>query len=465
VAEQDFPVLDTVPFRVTEPTRIPAQRYYDPEFFHLENERFWPHVWQMACRLEEIPEIGDWVEYENLGQSVIVVRTNDGIKAYHNACRHRGVKLANRAGNCTARGFSCPFHGWRWNMDGENTFVFGRQIFREEDLQEADLKLVKCRVETWGGCAFINYDDDAPPLLDTLGDAPARLDSRRKGELKVEWWYSAIMPTNWKLAMEAFMEGYHVMATHPQLHEVTSAERRMYGADAPDRPAWPPTASGREYLDVAVEHMVKLHEGMGGMITPWELDLAKKIHSEMDEVPEDVQAASGAFYTELWRQIEAYSKATGRPSFDLVETARTVPFKPVEYIFPNYFLLPMYSGMSSYRVRPLTEETCLFEIWSLAFYPEDEERPVPVAPEPTRHDDPSYPEIPRQVRVILPLQQLGLHAKGFEFMRLSPKIEGMISNYQRTIDGFIAGLDSERLARASSVTCSGFDAPLLDIGF
>jgi phenylpropionate dioxygenase-like ring-hydroxylating dioxygenase large terminal subunit len=464
VAEADFNSLDSVPFRVTEPTRIPVERYYDPEFFRLENERLWPHVWQMACRLEELPEVGDWVEYTVLGRSVIVVRTEGGIKAYHNACRHRGVKLASGSGNCADRGIACPFHGWRWNMNGENTFVFGRDIFREEDLDPADLRLVPCRVETWGGCAFINFDDDAPALLDTLGEATARLDSRRKGELKVEWWHSAVLPVNWKLAMEAFMEGYHVMATHPQLHVVTAPENRQYGADGPDRPALPPTASGQAYIDMAVKHIATLHEGMGGMITSWEVELAQRVAHEM-EVQDEVPAAAQAFYSKLRHEIEVHARATGRPSFDLNETARTVPFKAVEFLFPNYFLLPMFSGMSSYRVRPLTEETCLFEIWSLAFYPDDEVRPPLMTPTTTRHDDPSYPEIPRQDYSNLPLQQLGLHAKGFEFMRLSPKVEGMISNYQRVIDGYLAGIDSDTLARASARTCSGFDAPLIDLGF
>ena len=112
------------PFMVSHPRRVPASRYYSEEFFELEREHVWPHVWQMACRLEEIPDVGDWVEYRNLDKSVIVVRTASGIKAFHNACRHRGVQLASGHGNCSVNGFVCPFHGWRWNMDGENTFVF-----------------------------------------------------------------------------------------------------------------------------------------------------------------------------------------------------------------------------------------------------------------------------------------------------------------------------------------------------
>ena len=91
----------------------------------------------MACRLEEIPEVGDWVEYKILNDSVIIVRTRSGVKAFHNACRHRGMRLASNHGNCADNGFICPFHGWRFNMDGENTFVFGRKIFSEENLEKA----------------------------------------------------------------------------------------------------------------------------------------------------------------------------------------------------------------------------------------------------------------------------------------------------------------------------------------
>ncbi len=255
--------LREIPFKVTNPERIPAKRYYDKAFFELEREHFWPHVWQMACRLEEIPEIGDWVEYKILDKSVIVVRAKSGVKAFHNACRHRGVQLASGHGNCKTQGFVCPFHGWRFNMEGENTFVFGRQIFSEENLEQAELNLVPCRIELWGGCAFINFDDDAAPLLDTIKPAVEALDPRNVDKLKVEWWVSSVVPANWKLAMEAFMEGYHVMRTHPQLHAVSVTSQ--YGPDAGN--TFPPTRtfnSSADIIDLVILNMQRLGDGMGG---------------------------------------------------------------------------------------------------------------------------------------------------------------------------------------------------------
>ena len=114
-------------------------------------------------------------------------------------------------------GFVCPFHGWRFNMDGENTFVYGKHLFSERQLDQADLNLVPCRVETAIGCAFINLDDDAPSLRDSIGPLLDRLEAHNTGALRAEWCYGTVLPANWKVAMEAFMEGYHVMTTHPQL--------------------------------------------------------------------------------------------------------------------------------------------------------------------------------------------------------------------------------------------------------
>ena len=458
--------LRDVPFKVTNPERIPAKRYYDQAFFELEKEHLWPHVWQMACRLEEIPEVGDWVEYKNLDKSVIVVNTKNGIKAFHNACRHRGVQLASGHGNCKTAGFICPFHGWRWNAEGENTFVFGRQIFSEENLDQAELNLVPCRVELWGGCAFINHDNDAPPLIDTIKPATEALDPRNVDKLKVEWWVSAVLPTNWKLAMEAFMEGYHVMRTHPQLHSTPVAGNVRYGIDTGG--AGTPVRAfrnSREVVENTVHHMELLSEGMAGMVHATDITVAKDLLSTEMELPEDPQAALGMFFMRWNEEVTTRARAKGIDMPDLNHLMMNRPAPAVQFMFPHYFLLPMFGNMSSYRIRPLTAETCLFELWSLIHYPEGEQRERPVAPVPTPHDSDAFPPIPRQDYSNLPLQQLGLHAGGFEYMRLSKDIEGMISNYQRTIDGFLEGRSNDELVKATQVSSSGLDVPIADIGF
>jgi carnitine monooxygenase subunit len=453
--------LDEVPWRIADPELIPARRYYDQRFFELECERLWPRVWQMACRLEEIPKVGDWIEYKILDKSVIVVRTPSGIKAFHNACRHRGVTLVEGHGHCTSQGFICPFHGWRYDLNGNNTFVFGHQLFSETCLKSSQLSLAPCRVELWGGCAFINFDDDAVPLLVSLGPVTERLDSRHVDRLKVEWWHSAVLPVNWKLAMEAFMEGYHVMRTHPQLQALVLPDVERYGGK--ELRAGGSAVGPREAVRLTVKLLASLREGMGGMIDAREMAIARKL--EDMELPENTLAALAAFDRRLRDEITLQGRAQGVPVFDLNQVAQAQPFHAVEFMFPHYFLLPMYSAMSSYRVRPLTAETCLFEIWSLALYPEGEPRERPMPPQPRAHDDQEFPEIPRQDYSNLPRQQRGLHAGGFQYMRLSSKVEGMVSNYQRLIDGYLAGIDRSELARGSQIVCSGYDGPILDLGF
>ncbi|PLK24459.1 SRPBCC family protein [Novosphingobium sp. TH158] len=455
-----------IPFKVTDPERIPAKRYYDEEFYKLECEHLWPHVWQMACRLEQIPEVGDWVEYSNLGKSVIIVRTKDGVKAFHNACRHRGVPLTEGShGNCKTKGFICPFHGWRWNIEGECTFVYGKHLFTEHQLDNEDLKLKPCRVEEWGGCAFINFDDNAPSLRETMGPILENLDAHGKSNLRSEWWYATVLPANWKIAMEAFMEGYHVMRTHPQLQQTAPAlYNSMYGFDTggigvPVNP----DMSVKDNIDSQMRHLELLSEGMAGMVHEKELVIARQLVDA--EFPEDPQQAVMMFFGMVQDQITKQLGAKGEPIPDLNAVAVSHPVHAVEFLFPNYFLLPFFSCMSSYRIRPLGPESCLFELWSLAPFAPGEEPPVPMEPIMLPYDSPDFPPIPRQDYSNIPLQQKGLHAEGFEFMRLSNVKEGLISNYQRIIDGHLEGKDQAKLAAATHKLGGNFDGSPFEFDF
>jgi len=457
--------VDTVPYLVEDPELIPSRRYFDAEFFELERERLWPRVWQMACRLEEIPKTGDWIEYKILDKSVIVVRTKEGVRGFHNACRHRGVQLVSGRGNCGVQGFICPFHGWRWTPEGVNTFVFAREIFSKAVLTPEQIDLVPVKLEEWAGCAFINFDENAAPLLESLGPVVDRLNARNVDRLRVEWWESAVLPANWKLAMEAFMEGYHVMRTHPQLHVLTEPELRFSRDAGPAGPEsdWTKSSSPRDLVKNAIDFARRLRAGMAGMVDEFEVEVAESLGDL--ELPEgNAMELTQAFYGRLHQEITERGRQLGLPMFDLNQAAMEHGYHNVEFMFPHFFLLPHFSAMASYRIRPLTPETCLFEIWSLALRPEDEERPVPTPPTPRAHDDPGFPEIPRQDYSNLPLQQLGLHAGGFDYMRLSRDFEGLISNYQRLIDGYLTGTDPKKLVMAQNLVNRGYDAPIADIG-
>jgi carnitine monooxygenase subunit len=453
-----------IPFAVTDSERIPAPRYFDPGFYDLEAKKLWPHVWQMAARLELLENVGDYVEYSNLGKSVIIVRTRDGIKAYHNACRHRGVPLAEagETGNCKTQGFICPFHGWRWNAEGENTFVYGAHMFSEAQLDKAELALKPCRVETAIGCAFINFDDDALPLREALGPQIEALEMHGIGDLRAEWWYGTVLPANWKVAMEAFMEGYHVMRTHPQLQRaVPQLYNSMYGMDTggiglPINP----NLSVKDNIRAQFTHMKLLGEGMAGMVHAKEIAIAE--HLLDVDLPEDPAQAVPMWYGIVQHMIVEQLRAAGEDLPDLNAVAQSHPLNAVEFVFPHYFLLPFFSGASSYRIRPLGPESCLFELWSLTNFPQGQAPEPPRAPTMLPHDSDQFPEIPRQDYANIPRQQKGLHSEGFEFMRLAKDVEGMISNYNRIIDGHLKGAAAEKIAAATHTLRGNFDGKIFD---
>jgi phenylpropionate dioxygenase-like ring-hydroxylating dioxygenase large terminal subunit len=476
--------LRAVPFPVEDPERIPVQRYFDKEFYDLEIEHLWPHVWQMACRLEQIPDEGDWIEYSNLGKSVIIVNTGaGGIKAWHNACRHRGVPIAGHPrkdelgngdhGNCRQSGFVCPFHGWRFDMHGENTFVYGKQLFSERQLEHADLNLIPCRVETAIGAAWINWDNDAPSVREQLGPLIDRLEAHNVDKLRMEWCYGTVLPANWKLAMEAFMEGYHVMKTHPQLYAATGGlYDDRYGTETgsvdPNKDVRVKTATAgttlRQALDAQMLSMERLSEGMAGMLHAKEVEIARGL-LEVQGLPEDLGQAVPMWYGMVADQITKQLQAKGEPVPNLCEVNVSHPINAVEFLFPHYFLLPYFSSFSAYRIRPLGPESCFFEIYSLTMFPEGEEPEPVMGATILPFDSPEFPPIPRQDYSNIPIQQQGLHAKGFEFMRLSKDIEGLISNYQRIIDGYLAGIPQEKLAQANHLLGGNFDGPIFELDF
>jgi phenylpropionate dioxygenase-like ring-hydroxylating dioxygenase large terminal subunit len=459
--------LGTHPYAIERTDRVPAPRYHDREFYDLECERLWPRVWQMACRLEEIPKAGDFVEYENLGQSVIVLRqADDSVKAFHNTCRHRGTRLLEDRGSCRG-GIVCPFHGWCWNLDGSNRLVYAPDLFEESKLDPERLKLRACRVELWGGSAFICMDDDAPSLRDSIEPFASFHDARGVENMRTEWWHSTVLPVNWKLAMEAFMESYHVARTHPQMIARNSGK----GDGAQDGLAsrkvgevLTRAASSDQVIESSLYFMRTLSEGMASMVLEKDIRVAEGLRDT--KLPDDPAEASMEWNRRLNDAITSWNRSSGIPLPDQNELMEQGLVSVVNYCFPHYFLLPMYGNAAAYRVRPLGPEECLFEIWSLTMFPEGEAPEEPLrTPVPMAADDPRWPPLPRQDFANLPRQQAGLHGKGFEFMQLSTKVEGMIGNYQRLIDGYLARLGHDKLLPALQQVSGPIDDCSKDLGF
>ncbi|QIQ87918.1 aromatic ring-hydroxylating dioxygenase subunit alpha [Erythrobacter sp.] len=192
---------------------IDRRRYFDADFAALENARLWPKTWQMACRVEDIPEVGDYVLYEIADISLIVVRSAPGtIKAFFNACLHRGRALRDCDG--TAEEFRCPFHGFTWALDGSCKRLVNEWDF--EHVDKADFALPEARVATWGGFVFVCPDGCEESLEEFLGPVAAAYETRGWSlaeRVKVVH-VQKINRCNWKIALEAFIESFHVTETH-----------------------------------------------------------------------------------------------------------------------------------------------------------------------------------------------------------------------------------------------------------
>ncbi len=432
-----------VPFAMRDPLRVPRERYFDRGFFELEKQRLWPRVWQMACRLEEIPSPGDFVEYEICDQSIIMVRQADrSVKAFYNACRHRATELCKGSGRLPGGQIRCPFHGWRWNLDGSTSFLYGADGFDPESLQPQDVRLRECKVDIWGACAWINMDPDARPLREALSPAAEIMESFGVDDLRVYWWKEAIIPANWKLAQEAFHEGWHVMATHPQLtlgagedYPPGAAEHatfenghaRFQGRHDPSSMVVSKSRGAQGFLD----SMRLLWEGQDAMVLERDVRVFEGVRNLVGPGEDYPTAAVKA--------LVEYAAGAGVPLRATPESMRL--WGGEVFLFPNFFFLPMYSNALSYRVRPYNDdpEMCRFEVWSLTMPAEGAE------PQRARlkgrfatDDADNWGRIPRQDFSNLQRQQRGLHSHSFDSHRLSREWERAISNMHEELDRRLA---------------------------
>ena len=195
------------------PAFVPKGRYTDVEFLDLELERLFPATWLNACRVDEVEQVGQFVDFEIGGESILVVRSEEGLRAFFNSCRHRGTRLVRGQGRVGE--LRCPFHSWRWNLDGSLRYQADAANF--DPRPPEDLCLPECRLGVWGGWVFVNIDGQAEPLEEYLAPIPERLDGFKLEDMRIAWYKSVVLPANWKTALDAFIESWHVPGTHPQL--------------------------------------------------------------------------------------------------------------------------------------------------------------------------------------------------------------------------------------------------------
>ncbi len=193
---------------------IPGGRYTSEEFYQLETEHIWGKSWLVAGRAEEIPQRGNYMLFERVGKSVIITRGADGeIRAFHNTCRHRGAPIATE---CKGKSnlLVCRYHSWSYDLEGRLIRVPEEHDFGDFDKAARGLLPVRC--EIWGGWIFVNFDPDAKPLIEDLGQLVEDLAPMDMANLRVKGRLHYKISCNWKAALDAFLEAYHVKSIHPQ---------------------------------------------------------------------------------------------------------------------------------------------------------------------------------------------------------------------------------------------------------
>ena len=219
---------------------LPAWVYNNAQLTRLEFERVLKPSWQIVCHVNSIPKTGDFQTLDFGSDSVMVLRDRDGsIRAFHNVCRHRGARLLDGAGNCPTA-VTCPYHGWTYRHDGGLIGMPVRESFPGLDRSLHGLRPV--RVEVALSFVWICLAGDPPPVATVWGEladelAPYRLqDMVPLGPITQESW-----PVDWKIAMDNYLESYHVPIGHPGLY-------RMFTPDYEDQRAVPGVARGLSWM-------------------------------------------------------------------------------------------------------------------------------------------------------------------------------------------------------------------------
>lgn len=205
--------------------QIDYRRYYDPEYARKEHERLWMRSWLYACREEDLPNVGDRLPVSFGVVSFVIVKVGqDAYKAFFNSCLHRGTALCSKPESGDV--LRCPFHAWEWKLDGSLKFIPSHWDFTH--VKAKDSSLPEAKVGRWGGFIYINADAEASPFEKVLGVIPQHFHDYGFDERHTVAHLRKEIRANWKLVQEAFMESYHVYATHPMAVPFTGDSQSRY---------------------------------------------------------------------------------------------------------------------------------------------------------------------------------------------------------------------------------------------
>jgi len=431
---------------LTRPATIGSEAYTSPDYARAEQERLFRKTWLQAGRVEDIPGVGNFITYDIGPDSVIIVRTGpETVRAYHNVCPHRGRRLIDTpTGARNARGtkanFICGFHGWTFDLEGKNTYIEHQDDW-QGCLDEHRTSLGTVHVDQWGGWLWINLNPGAGPLAEYLDPAASLLDPYELQNMRPRWRKWVVFECNWKVALEAFSETYHVATTHPEFNEFGQFRgwARSHGLH---------THIGYEAPKNVGEDAGKLRLGSGPdprvstaelQVFTWEnantnttMTLVEAAKRLVDELPEGTPAAD---VSKHWIQSARATDAARGVVWPTVDPAHTAKAGTAWQIFPNFQIGQAVNNMLCYAARPFgtDPDKCIFEAAVYELYPEGE---APGA-EWTYTAPADWPPVLQQDFANMAAVQQGMKNVGFRGTLPNPYMERSIVSLHRNLAAYM----------------------------
>jgi carnitine monooxygenase subunit len=209
------PVADSV-----EDFGLPGWTYHDPDYFAVEMDRVIRPAWQIVCHGSDIPGSGDWRTSELLGESIVVVRGEDGaVRAFVNVCRHRAMRIVDGDKGC-AKKLVCPYHAWVYELDGRLSGVPMRGDYPALDMAATGLSPVD--VEIWQGFVFVRLKGDGGPSVgEMMAPAEAEIAPYRFAEMQpIGTPWSRPRSVNWKNVGDNYSDNLHISVAHDGLSRI-----------------------------------------------------------------------------------------------------------------------------------------------------------------------------------------------------------------------------------------------------
>jgi phenylpropionate dioxygenase-like ring-hydroxylating dioxygenase large terminal subunit len=217
-----------------EDLSLPGWVYHDSEYFRVEMARLIRPSWQIVCHANEIAEAGEWRTLEILGESILVIRGDDGTaRAFANVCRHRGSRLVDGEAGCAKR-LTCPYHAWTYASDGRLVGVPQREDY--PGLDPASLGLAPVALENWRGFLFVRLEGGGPSVAEMMAPHESEVAPHRFEDLQAIGRIT-MRPrdVNWKNVADNYSDGLHIKVAHPGLTRLFGGDYRIEAGAHVDR--------------------------------------------------------------------------------------------------------------------------------------------------------------------------------------------------------------------------------------